>query len=98
MVRVAYLPRHIDVQNVLLQLCHTVLVAVADGRVHITCMDMRVHVLHVMVQAESIICLVVVMDIQIRICTALLITMIIAVVQAIHIALMERHMYMTSKV
>ena len=98
MVRVAYLPRHIDVQNVLLQLCHTVLVAVADGRVHITCMDMRVHVLHVMVQAEIIICQTVVMATQVHICIALLTTMIIAVVQVIHIALMERHMCMTSKV
>ena len=66
-----------------------------DGRVHITCMDMRVHVVHVMVQAEITICLVVVMDIQIRICTALRITMIIAVVQAIHIALNSQQPYKT---
>ena len=98
MVRVVYLPQHINVLNVLLQQCHTVLVTAVDGRVHITCMDMRVHVVHVMVQAEITICLVVVMDIQIRICTALRITMIIAVVQPIHIALMERRMYMIKKV
>ena len=95
MVRVVYLPQHI---NVLLQQCHTVLVTAVAGQERITCMAMKVHVVHVMVQGEIIICQTVVMATQVHICIALLTTMIIAVVQAIHIALMERRMCMTSKV
>ena len=57
-----------------------------------------IHALHVMVLEALIISLVVVMDIRIHICTALLTTVIIVVVQIIHIALMERRMYMIKKV
>lgn len=61
-------------------------------------MAMKVHVVHVMVQGEIIICQTVVMATQVHICIALLTTVIIAVVRAIHIALMERRMYMIKKV
>ena len=61
-------------------------------------MDMETSVIHVVEKEHMKFLKNVSMAIQALICTALRITMIIAVVQAIHIALMERRMYMIKKV
>ena len=57
-------------------------------------MDMEISVIHAVEKEHMKFLKNVVMDIQALICIVLLTTMITAVVQAIHIALMERRMYM----